>query len=329
MQIKYIKFKKLGVIAAVLLIFFEVAAEARATDKVVTIGTAGTTGVYYPTGGALCRLLQRGRKEHGINCTVEPTSGSIYNLNAIKDGSLSLGIAQSDWVYHSYNGVGVFSGAGKNSKLRTVFTLHNEPFTILVKGKSNVDSFKDLQGKRFSIGGEGSGNRATIGKLLSQMNLGNRFFGQSLTIRNSEQGKALCEGRVDGILFMVGHPNGMVQEVTSSCAARIINIEERYIAGMIENHPYYSRVVIPGGMYTGNPDDITTFAVKAMLVASEDVDDEVIYHLVKSVFDNLENFKTLHPVFSTLDPAKMATDGVIAPLHNGAAKYYRERGWIQ
>jgi len=305
-----------------------VAVDVMANERLITIGTAGTNGVYYPAGGAICRLLQRGRKDHGIRCTVESTGGSIYNLNAIKNGDLNFGVAQSDWVYHAHEGKGVFEDQGKNPKLRTVFSLHSEPFTLMVRGQSNIKSFNDLKNKRFNIGNEGSSNRATLEKLMVQMKQNKGFFGPTSELRVADQGNALCGNKVDGIVHTAGHPNGMVQQVTSDCNVRIISIDDKNINSMIENHPYYSRVVIPGGMYSGNPDDITTFGVKAVIVTSQDVSDDLVYNVVKSVFDNLDNFKTLHPVFSTLEPSKMITEGIVAPLHPGAIRYYKERGWM-
>src|SRR5690554_4527265 len=140
-----------------------------AQQQFVTIGTGGVTGVYYAAGGAICRLMNGGRKEHGIRCSVESTGGSVYNLNTLRAGELDFGVAQSDWQYHAYSGSSSFQDAGPNKDLRAVFSLHPEPFTVAVRPDAGVTRFEDLKGKRFNVGNPGSGTRASMEELLSAM----------------------------------------------------------------------------------------------------------------------------------------------------------------
>ncbi|MCE3232718.1 MAG: C4-dicarboxylate transporter substrate-binding protein [Rickettsiaceae bacterium] len=297
-----------------------------AADKFVTIGTGGVTGVYYPTGGAICRLVNRGRKEHGIRCSVESTGGSVYNINALRDGGLDLAVAQSDWQYHSYNGTGIFADQGAFKGLRSVFSLHTEAFTVVVRADSGINTFDDIVGKRVNVGNPGSGNRATMEVIMAAKGWTKENFKVASELKGSEQPQALCDNKIDVMIYNAGHPNGAVQEVATSCDVKIISVSGSSIDSLVKDSPYYAYTIIPGGMYAGNPDDIKTFGVKATFVTSEKVDEEIIYQVVKAVFDNFDNFKTLHPVFANLDPKKMIREGNAAPLHKGAERYFKEKG---
>jgi TRAP transporter TAXI family solute receptor len=301
---------------------------ALSADKYITIGTGGVTGVYYPAGGAICRLVNRGRKEHGIRCSVESTGGSVYNLNSLRAAEIEVAVAQSDWQYHSYMGTGPFKDAGPFKKLRSLFSLHSEPFTVIARADSSIKSFDDLAGKRVNLGNPGSGGRATMEALMNIKGWTKDSFKESYELKASEQSQALCDNKIDAMIYSAGHPNGAVQEVTTTCDAKIVPVQGPDIDKLVNMYPFYAYTVIPGGMYNGNDGDIKTFGVKATFVATEDVDEDVIYQVVKAIFDNFDNFKTLHPVFSTLDPKDLVKSGNTAPLHKGAEKYFKEKGWV-
>ncbi|WP_297796651.1 TAXI family TRAP transporter solute-binding subunit [uncultured Marinobacter sp.] len=297
-------------------------------QQFVTIGTGGVTGVYYPAGGAICRLVNMDRKEHGIRCSVESTGGSVYNLNAIREGELDLAVAQSDWQYHAYNGTSEFESAGKNEKLRAVFSLHPEPFTVVASKGSGIKTFEDLEGKRVSIGNPGSGQRATAEVLMKEMGWDKDKFSLAAEIKAAEQSQALCDGNIDAFFYTVGHPSGAIKEATTSCDSVLVNVDNAATKKLIDDNPYYRKAVIPGGMYRGSDDDVTTFGVAATFVSSTDVPDEVVYAVVKAVFENFDSFKRLHPAFGNLNKEEMVSDALSAPLHPGAAKYYKEAGLI-
>ncbi len=300
-------------------------------QRFVTIGTGGVTGVYYPAGGAICRLVNMDRKEHGIRCSVESTGGSVYNLNAIRQGELDLAVAQSDWQYHAYNGTSQFEDAGKNEKLRAVFSLHPEPFTVVASKGSGIKTFEDLEGKRVSVGGNpGSGQRATAEVLMDEMGWTMDKFSLAAEIKAAEQSQALCDGNIDAFFYTVGHPpSGAIKEATTSCDSVIVAVDNKATEALIkENPPYYRKAVIPGGMYRGSDEDVTTFGVAATFVSSTDVPEDVVYEVVKAVFENFDSFKRLHPAFGNLKKEEMVSDALSAPLHPGAAKYYREAGLI-
>ena len=294
----------------------------------VTIGTGGVTGVYYPTGGAIARLVNKGRKTHGIRCSVESTGGSVYNLNTIAAGELDMGVAQSDWQYHAYNGTHKFEGKGPNKNLRAIFSVHPEPFTVVARADSGIKNFMDLKGKRVNIGNPGSGQRGTMEVLMDALGWTKDDFKLASELKPAEMSKALCDNKIDAFVYTVGHPSGSIKEATTSCDAVLVTVNGPIVDRLVKKFPYYRTAVIPAGMYRGNHTDVQTFGVGATFVSSSTVDDYVIYNVVKSVFTDFDRFKKLHPAFGNLKKEEMVKDGLSAPLHAGALKYYKEAGLL-
>ncbi|WP_308917648.1 TAXI family TRAP transporter solute-binding subunit [Jannaschia sp. LMIT008] len=298
-------------------------------ESFITIGTGGVTGVYYPTGGAICRMLNRGRRDHGIRCSVESTGGSVYNINTIREGELEFGVAQSDWQYHAYNGTSQFEDGGPFEGLRAVFSIHPEPFTVVARAEAGIETFDDLQGKRVNIGNPGSGARGTTEVLMEAKGWTTDDFALATELKAAEQSAALCDNQIDAMVYTVGHPSGSIQEATTACDSVLVEVSGAEVEQLIADNPFYRTATIPGGMYRGNDEDVQTFGVGATFVTSADVPDEVVYQLVKAVFDNIEDFKGLHPAFANLEPSEMASAGLSAPIHDGAKRYYDEAGLSQ
>ncbi|RKZ36021.1 MAG: C4-dicarboxylate ABC transporter substrate-binding protein [Gammaproteobacteria bacterium] len=299
---------------------------AMAAQTFITIGTGGVTGVYYPTGGAICRLVNKRRKEHGIRCSTESTGGSVYNLNTIRAGELDMGVAQSDWQFHAYNGTSKFKDKGANKKLRAVFSVHPEPFTVVARAGSGIKHFNDLKGKRVNIGNPGSGQRGTMEVVMEALGWSKSDFALASELKSAEQSKALCDNKIDAMVFTVGHPSGSIKEATTSCDSVIVEVSGSAIDKLVKDNDYYRTATIPGGMYRGSPNDVKTFGVGATFVSSTNTPDKVVYQVVKAVFENFDSFKKLHPAFRVLKKKQMIKDGLSAPLHGGAAKYYKEAG---
>ena len=295
-------------------------------NSFITIGTGGVTGVYYPTGGAICRLVNKGRKEHGIRCSVESTGGSVYNLNTIRAGELDMGVAQSDWQYHAYNGTSKFEEAGPNKELRAVFSVHPEPFTVVARKDSGIKTFDDLKGKRVNIGNPGSGQRGTMEVVMATKGWTNDDFTLVSELKAAEQSQALCDNKIDAMIYTVGHPNGSIKEATTSCDTVLVSVSGPEIDKLVADNAYYRKAVIPGGMYTGSPEDVATFGVAATFVSSTNTPEGTVYQVVKAVFENFDDFRKLHPAFGHLTKQEMTKDGLSAPLHDGATKYYKEAG---
>ncbi len=300
-----------------------------AAEEFITIGTGGVTGVYYPTGGAICRLVNKSRKEHGVRCSVESTGGSVYNINTIREGELEFGVAQSDWQYHAYNGTSKFEDAGAFEDLRAVFSVHPEPFTVVARADAGITNFDDLKGKRVNIGNPGSGTRGTMEVLLGAKGLTTDDFALATELKASEQSAALCDNQIDAMAYTVGHPSGSIQEATTACDSVLVTVDGPAVDSLIEDNSFYRTANIPGGMYRGSDADTATFGVGATFVSSAAVSEDAVYAVVKAVMENFEDFKKLHPAFANLTKEEMATAGLSAPLHDGAAKYYKEAGIIK
>ena len=321
------RFTRLGLLGAAVMGTF-VATSAVQAETFVTIGTGGQTGVYYQVGGAICRLVNKGTSKHGIKCT-HTTGGSVANINGIRAGDLDMGVAQSDWQYHAYNGSAPDQfpdGAFKD--LRAVFSVHPEPFTVVVRADAGITSFDDLKGKRVNIGNPGSGQRGTMEVVMGKMGWTMGDFALASELKSSEQSAALCDNKIDAMIFTVGHPNGSIQEASTSCDSMLINVDNDVIKKLAADNDYYAMATIPGGMYKGTDNDVTTFGVGATFVASTNTSPDVVYEIVKAVFDDMRRFKKMHPAFGNLDPALMIKNNLSAPLHEGAVRYYKEKGMM-
>ena len=306
------------------------AGAATAQDqRFITIGTGGVTGVYYPTGGAICRLVNKDRKEHGIRCSVESTGGSVYNVRTIRQAELDFGVVQSDVQAAALSGEGAFADDGPYPELRALFSIHPEPLHVMARADSGIGSVQDMKGKKINIANPGSGTRVLAETLLQYEGLSPADFALAAELKSSEQSAALCDGKIDATIWAAGLPNGSSQEATSSCDVKILPLTGAGIDKLLAENKAYARATIPGGMYPGNPDDIPSWGPKATFVTSANTPDEVVYALVKAVFDNFEDFKGLHPAFGRLVESEMISDGLSAELHPGAVQYYKERGWIQ
>jgi len=302
------------------------AADVNAATKFVSIGTGGVTGVYYPTGGAICRLVNKNRKKHGIRCSVESTGGSIYNINTVRAGELEFGVAQSDWQYHAYHGTSKFKEKGPFKKLRAVFSVHPEPVTVLVRRDSGIKNLTEVKGKRFNIGNPGSGTRGTWEVFEKAMGWKRSDLKLASAMKSAEMAGALCDNKIDGYFWLVGHPSGSTAETVASCNALIVPATGPVIDKLVKENSFYRYATIPGGMYPGNPNDIKTYGVGATFITSADVPEDVVYELAKAVLGNMEAFRKLHPAFKHLDPKKMIKDSLSAPLHKGAIRAYKELG---
>ena len=294
----------------------------------IAIGTASRAGVYFQVGQAICRLLNAETVQHGVACKALPTDGSIDNLRQIRAAKRQLGIVQSDWQYHAVNGTGTFEAVGPDADLRALFSVHGESFTVVARRDAGIESFDDLKGKRVNIGNPGSGQRATLEVLMAAKGWDKNVFSLANELSASEQSLALCHDRVQAMVYVVGHPNASVAQAVNLCDALIVPVTGPAVDRLLADNPYYARTQVPGGAYKGNPKPVGTFGVKATVVASTRLSSDTAYLLVKTVFENLDDFKKQHPAFANLEAAGMIKDGLSAPLHDGALRYYREKGWL-
>jgi len=299
---------------------------AAAQSQFVTIGTGGVTGVYYPVGGAVCRLVNARRDEHGLRCSVESTGGSVFNGNALKRGDLELAVMQSDFQAYAYEGTNGFDQPFP--EMRALFSLHGEPVQLMARADAGIGSFADLRGKRVNIGNPGSGHRVMMELLMSHEGMTSDDFALTSELQSSEQAAALCDNRVDAAFWAAGVPNGATQEAAATCDIDIVPLEGAWLDDFLSQFTAYAPDIVKAGVYPGVDEDVPTFGARATAVTRADISEEAVYEIVKSVFASLDEFKQLHPALANLDPKTMATGALTAPLHPGAERYYKEVGLI-
>lgn len=322
----------LVLMAALLLASCGGKAEGSAEDqpqrmRFVTIGTGGLTGVYYPAGGAISRTVNKKQDEYNLKATVESTGGSVFNINAVMSGDLEFGIAQSDRQFQAMKGMAEWDG-NPQDKLRAVCALHPESVTLIAAADAGINTIEDLKGKKVNIGDPGSGNRGNAIDALSNAGLDWETDIQAEQVKAVESAKLLQDGRIDAYFYTVGHPNGSVKEATAGKRkVKIISITN--VDNLIKEFPFYAKSVIPASLYptAENEGDAVTYGVKATLVTSADVPEDIVYTITKEVFENLDDFKGLHPAFGVLTRENML-EGNSAPYHDGALKYFKEAGLV-
>jgi len=301
-------------------------APAKAKTTFITIGTGGITGVYYPTGGAIAKIVNQKKDVYGIRCTVESTGGSVFNVNAVMAGDLQFGVVQSDRQFQAINGLAEWKDKGKQEDLRAVFSIHPESITLVAAVDAGINDIADLKGKRVNIGNPGSGQRQNSIDALEAVGIDYKTDMNAEGIKASESASLLQDGRIDAFFYTVGHPSGSIKEATAG-ARKVRFASITGIDSLLAKYPYYAKAYIPVKMYPGaeNTENVDTFGVKATFVTSAKVSDDVVYAVTKEVFDNFDAFKKLHPAYAVLTKEGML-EGLSAPLHPGALKYYKEAG---
>ncbi len=297
------------------------------SSEFITIGTGGVTGTYYPTGGAICKFVNQYKKESKIRCSVESTDGSLYNLNGIKNSDLDFGIVQSDIVYQASKGEGQFKDA-KLPKLRSVMAIYPELLTLVTRKDANIHNLLDIKGKKINLGNSGSGNETTALTLFKESGLKKSDLKEATSFSATEMPDALKNNNIDGYFYMVGHPTANIKDAANSTDISIISIEDKILNSLVEKYPYFAKSNIQAGTYKGQSSDIATFGVKAVLVTNEKIDENTVYFLVKAILENFDEFKKLHPAYAHITKESLL-DGLSAPLHDGAKRYFKEKGLIK
>jgi len=300
--------------------------KSEAKTSFVTIGTGGITGVYYPTGGAIAKIVNKKRDEYGIRATVESTGGSVFNVNAVMTGDLEFGVVQSDRQYQAINGLAEWKDKGVQEDLRAVFTIHPESITLVAADDAGIETIQDLRGKRVNIGNPGSGQRQNSIDALTNAGINYETDLQAEGVKAAEAPGLLQDGRIDAFFYTVGHPSGTIKEATSG-KRKVHFVPITDIDDLLAKNPYYAKAIIPIKLYPGatNKTDVETFGVKATFVTSAKVPENVVYAITKEVFENFEEFKKLHPAYEVLTKNNML-EGMSASVHPGAMKYYKEAG---
>src|SRR5215813_5133311 len=295
----------------------------------VTVSAGIPGGVYHPVGNAICRMFNLESEHQARPCIAMSSDGSVSNIQRVESGDSAFGLSQTDVALAAFQGEGPFAAAGPDPKLRLVIALYPEAFTVVAGADTGIRDFQDLRGKRVGIGTSGVGYNFTRDVILKSYGGTTSGPERVLEFAPADQNQALCNHKVDAIIFEAWHPNGLTQEATTDCRARLVRVAGQPIDQLLATHPYYSTFIIPGGMYVGNPGDVPTIGTRAILVSSSNEPDAVVYAAVKAVFDNYGVFRQLHPALSTLEIKDMVPSEAVLPIHPGALKYYREVGLIQ
>ena len=235
-----------------------------------------------------------------------------------------MGIAEAGQLYDAYHGQGVF--AKPDSHLRVLFSIFPEYITVISRIDSDIKTFSDLQHKRINIGPEGSSQRLTLDALFASLNWQKNDFKEIHELAPVEQAAALCDNRIDATLYVVGHPSGAIKEALRDCNSRLIGLNQREIEALAQQNPHYFPISLNKNYYDTELAAIDTAGVNATLFARAELDEQIVYALVKSLFEQFEQFRQLHPAFATLDIQQMVDTASAAPMHAGAQKYFREIG---
>jgi len=286
------------------------------------------TGFYYPTGGAICKFVNKKRNIHGIRCGVESTRGSVYNINAIMAGNMEFGMAQSDRQYNAWDGTKDWKDKGPQKKLRAICSFYPESVVLMAGEDTGIETFMDLRGKHVNIGNPGSGWRRNSTDAFAACGIDWKTEMRAEGLKAHEAAKLLQDGGIDAFFWTGAHPNSSVLKATRGRRkVHFVPIEGPCIDKLVAKWPHYAKAYIPIKFYpmAGNKKDVNTFAVKATFVTSADIPDDVVYAITKEIFDNLKAFKKLHPAYGVLTKKTML-EALSAPIHPGALRYYKEVG---
>lgn len=285
-------------------------------SQALTIGTGPLNGVYYPTGGAICRVLNAGHALHGDSCTVQSTRGSMANLKALDKGDVQLALVQSDVLHHALNGTGPFSGQGANNELRSLFRLYQESLTLLAAPNSGITTLADIEGKRVYPGNKGAGEQITSQALMAAMGWQPGQFAAYQLKSDSEPLEGLCDGSLDAAFVVAGHPSLAVGDLISRCKVRLIPIEGEQIDKLLKQHPYYQRSHIAANLYPGLAIAINNIGMSAELVALASLPDPIVRTVRDTLLARVKQFSRLHPALSKVTPEQLQAQTEL-PLHAG------------
>ncbi len=293
----------------------------------ITIGTGGVTGTYYPTGGAICRMMNKNRKTTGVRCSVESTGGSVYNVNTIKAGELDFGISQSDTAYQAYHGEGKFKDKAI-PELRSVMAIYPELLALVVRKDANIKKLTDIKGKKINIDVPGSGTRMTAEIVMNAFGIKKSDLAAAEELKSTEGPTMLKDHKIDGYFGVFGHPTANIKDAANSVDIDLVPIDGKPIDELVKKYPYYAKGVISGSFYKGVTHDTPSIGVKAVLVTSSKTPDKIVYALTKTILDNFDKFKKLHPAYKTITKESLL-DGLAVPQHPGATKAFKEAGLIK
>lgn len=315
-------------------------ARAACAGEPLAVVTGATSGVYFHAGQALCDHYVRqsqlatatpgaAQNPYPTACKTLPTTGSVTNFSLLRKNVASVAIVQSDVQFQAFAGLGPFTGAHRFADLRTLFSLHPETVAILVHPATGITRIDDLTGKRFGFGSPGSGSRLAAEQLIAALGWPRGRFATLSSADPVEAGQRLCGGSLDAFLVVTGHPADTLRHPILRCSARLIPVNGAAIDRLLRDNRYLVRSSIPVHAYKTMTEPVPSYGPLAVVVTTTQTHSEIIYRIVRGVFENLGELRRNHAAFANLNPRDMISAGMTAPLHDGAVRYYRERGWIK
>ena len=291
----------------------------------ILFGGASITGVYYQVALQISNMMNKHMGAE-YNYIGRPTGGSVFNINALDRGAFDFAVAQSDRNFQGYNGTADWEGKPV-AALRSVFSMHPETVMLVTRKDTGFTSVEDLKGKRVNIGNPGSGQRGNAEDVLRMYGLDFNTDFRAEALQQHEASRALVDRNVDAFFYTVGNPSAAIEEPAQSVDLDMVPLNSDAVKAFVAEHPFYIMTSIPAGTYRGIDRDIETYAVTATVVTNDSVSEQVVYDMVKTVFENLDELRASHAAFRHLKPEEML-QGLSAPLHPGAEKYYKEKGWM-
>lgn len=288
----------------------------------ITFGTGEINGTYYPRGQFICNLINKNQLEENIRCSVESTNGSVHNINAIESGEFNFAISQSDTINYAINGKKSFKNK-KIRKLRSVISIYPELLTFIVNKKSNIKTIEDVVGKRINIGNPKSGSYATTQDLFNEYNIENDSLKLAAALNAEDTADALRDNRIDGYSFVVGHPAQNIIDSANSLPISILPINGTKIDKFLEKNKHFSKAIIPANLYKGINKPVETIGIKAVIITSADVSENLVYNFVKIILENFDEFKKSHIVYKNITKKSLLKE-LGAQQHKGAIKYFKE-----
>lgn len=294
----------------------------------VVIGTGRPGGVYFTLGDSICRMLNLDSPARVLRCAAYPSRGPVANIEALHDRSIEIGIVQSDVLSDAISGRGPFASRGPDSELRVLFTGQSEAFTIVARPELKIRAVSELRGKRINLGSPGSGEQVSMNRVMTALGFAPADFAAARALPRAQQHAAFCAGELDAIVYTVRHPNGLVDDVIHTCGGVLVDVSGPQIESLLAEHSEYSRSVIAGNTYVSNREAVATIGVRTAIITTARLPETVAYEITKAVFENIDDLRRLHPDFATLLPPDMVPGASDVPVHPGAARYYRARGWL-
>lgn len=292
-----------------------------AETKRLTLATGGTSGVYFPLGGAIGQVLTT-KSNNALAVTSQATGASGENMRLVQSKDVDFAIVQNDVADAAYTGTAPFRAA--LGDVRAIARLYPEYLHIVASKESGVKKIEDFKGKKVSVGARGSGNEVNCRQLFGYFGLDYKNV-EPIFLPYGETADQFKDRQLDGFVFTIGTPNPAIQDITTAQDVVFIPLEGAKADEIVAKFPFLVKDAIPAKVYKGQENPVPTLSVQAILVAHKDMPDDVAYILTKTLFENIADVAKAHNKGSEIS-LQHAADGVTIPFHPGAAKYLTEKG---